>query len=301
MRRKSSPIAGVRTTGRNSWTRRKLLRAGLAGACAAAPALSRAQGTATFGVTPVFLESDAKLLAAIEGYLSRATGRRVQCVKRRSYQEISSLLLSGQLDAAWICGFPYVQFRENLELVAVPLYHKQPLYQSYLIVHDPHRATAAADIRGDVHAFSDPDSNSGWLVTRHWLATMNETPAGFFARHFFTYGHRNVIRAVSAGLAQSGSVDGYVWDVMKELEPSLVAGTRVIRKSELLGFPPVCCNRLAAGSPLTAALRKALVSMREDTEGRAILALLRLDGFAEAASSLFDGIAEKWRIVRQAG
>jgi phosphonate transport system substrate-binding protein len=284
------------------WSRRRAIAAGAASLCAgAAPAPVRAAPPVTFGVTPVFLESDVKLLAAIEAYLGRAVGRAVHCIRRRSYQEISALLLSGQLDAAWICGFPYVQFRDRLELVAVPLYHNRPYYQSYLIVHRTHRAQRPTDLRGDVHAFSDPDSNSGWLVTRHWLATMNETPTSFFARHFFTYGHRNVIRAVSAGLAQSGSVDGYVWDVVKELEPSLVHRTRVVRRSEWLGFPPVCCNRGVAGAPLTLAIRKALASMHEDAEGRGILSLLKLDGFAATDVSVFDGIAEKWRVVQLAG
>ncbi len=67
-----------------------------------------------------------------------------------------------------------------------------------------------------------PDSNSGFLVTRALLAENRFLPGGFFSRTFFTYGHRNVIRAVASGLAQSGSVDGYVWEVMREIEPELV-------------------------------------------------------------------------------
>jgi phosphonate transport system substrate-binding protein len=94
------------------------------------------------------------------------------------------MLLTGQLDAAWICGFPYVQYR--LALVAVPLYRHQPLCQSYLIVNRDNEAREAA---GDVHAFSDPDSNSGFLVTRALLAEMEQSPERFFHQSFYTYGH----------------------------------------------------------------------------------------------------------------
>ena len=39
----------------------------------------------------------------------------------------------------------------------------------------------------------------------------------------------------------SGSVDGYVYEVMRETEPDLIAPTKVIQQSELLGFPPIAC------------------------------------------------------------
>jgi phosphonate transport system substrate-binding protein len=61
-----------------------------------------------FGLTPVFLTSDFELLDRLRAYLESATGVPVRLITRRTYQEITSLLLSGQLDAAWICGFPFV-------------------------------------------------------------------------------------------------------------------------------------------------------------------------------------------------
>jgi phosphonate transport system substrate-binding protein len=110
-----------------------------AGAAAAGgPDVLAATGDAAlrFGLTPVFLDSDTDLLAALERYLSSGLERPVVLIKRRTYQEITTLLMTGQLDAAWICGFPYVQFRSQLALVAVPLYRSQPFYQSYVIVPD---------------------------------------------------------------------------------------------------------------------------------------------------------------------
>ncbi|TIP59896.1 PhnD/SsuA/transferrin family substrate-binding protein, partial [Mesorhizobium sp.] len=84
---------------------------------------------------------------------------------------------------------------------------------------------------------------------------------------FFTYGHRNVIRAVASGLAQSGSVDGYVYEVMRETEPDLVKQTRIVRKSEWLGFPPIASPKSVANDRRVKALRQALISMKDDAEG----------------------------------
>jgi phosphonate transport system substrate-binding protein len=129
-----------------------------------------------FGLTPVFLTNDLELLGRLQSYLQRATGYPVSLITRRTYQEITALLTSSQLDAAWICGYPYVAHRAELQLVAVPLWHHRPLYQSYLIVDRNRKGSGILDLKGDIHAFSDPDSNSGFLVTRAALAERGLRP-----------------------------------------------------------------------------------------------------------------------------
>ncbi len=254
-----------------------------------------------FGLTPVFLSSDIELLTQLRTYLSAALDRPVTLVMRRTYQEITALLLSGQLDAAWICGYPYIQYRERLSLLAVPVWRGRPLYQSYLIVDRAGEARDIAALRGQIHAFSDPDSNSGHLVTQAALAEQGETAAGFFRKTFFTYSHRNVVRAVASGLAESGSVDGYVWEVMSEIEPDLTGRTRVLWKSEWLGFPPIACAKALGETALAAAIRRALATMGADPAGRDVLDMLRLDGFTAGEPALFEGIARNYDLVRALG
>ena len=260
------------------------------------PAL--ASGTVSFGLTPVFLDSDLKLLAMLREYLARRLGRPIELVQRRTYQEITAMLLSGQLDAAWVCDDPYVQHESQLALLAVPLYRHEPLYQTYVIVNQASKAKTFDDIRRTVHAFSDPDSTSGFLVTRYLLALRRTTPAEFFRTSFFTYSHRNVVRAVSSGLAESGSIDGYVWDVMAEREPDLINKTRVIYRSERLGFPPIVGLQAARNTPLADALSRAFIDMSSDPLGRDILAILQLDGFTVATPELYRGTLDKWLVVK---
>lgn len=284
-------------------TRRGAMAIFAAGAASVAMAglVQAQQDSFKFGLTPVFLSNDLELLASLKSYLTKAIGEPVELVSRRTYQEITALLVSGQLHGAWICGYPYVQFKTDLNLVATPSWHGKPLYQSYLIAPADSQAERWEDLKGDIHAFSDPDSNSGYLVTRALLAENGLRPEGFFARHFYTYGHRNVIRAVGSGLAQSGSVDGYVWDVMRQIEPKLVDQTRIVRRSEWLGFPPVASPKARAEDPRIARLKEALTTMNRHEEGRKVLALLRLDGFVATEPTLFDSIAAKVEAVRRLG
>ncbi len=285
----------------NGPTRRDVLSTVVATAAAlSTPNLAvRAQGMQTirFGLTPVFLTNDIDLLEKLKRYLSVATGRNVELVQRRTYQEVTSLLISGAIDAAWICGFPFVKNREELSLIAVPVWNGKPLYQAYVIAGQDSRERSFKDLQGDIHAFSDPDSNSGFLVTRALLTSIGEKPETYFSKTFFTYGHRNVVRAVASGLADSGSVDGYVWEVMAKREPKLVGQTRVIRKSEWLGFPPVACRRQSIGQDNIKVLIEAFNKMDETNEGRFVLNLLGLDSFGTYPASLYDGIAEKVALV----
>ncbi len=166
-------------------TRRGLIAAAVSGAVFAPVALGAEEESFKFGLTPVFLSNDLELLGHLRSYLSARIGGRVELVTRRTYQEITALLVSGQIQSAWICGYPYVQFKADLDLVATPVWHGKPLYQSYLIASADRKADDWTGLKGDVHAFSDPDSNSGFLVTRALLAENRQLAGSFFARSFF--------------------------------------------------------------------------------------------------------------------
>jgi phosphonate transport system substrate-binding protein len=278
---------------------RRAIMCGIAVVAGTSAVLANGVPSFRLGLTPVFLDNNMPLLSLLQEYLSQQLDRLIVLVKRRTYREISMMLLSGQLDAAWICDFPYVQHQDRLTLLAVPLYRHQPFRQAYVIVNEASKARAFDDIRGTVHAFSDPDSTSGYLITRWLLALRGETPAEFFQNSFFTYSHRNIIRAIGSGLGESGSVDGYVWDVMNEREPALLDKTRIVFRSAPLGFPPVVALETSRNLPATQALAAALVGMTSDRLGREILSLLGLDGFTTASPELYESTADKWRLVRE--
>jgi phosphonate transport system substrate-binding protein len=273
-------------------TRRTFMLSSAMFLLATSNALSQSQTSTTirFGLTPVFLNDDIHLLSVIKNYLESATGYSVELVTRRTYQEVTSLLVSGQIDAAWICGYPFVKFQNELDLLAVPEWNGEPLYQSYLITKFDREASKLADLKGDIHAFSDPDSNSGYLVTKALLQENGLSAESFFKKTLFTYSHRNVIRAVASGLVQSGSVDGYVWEVIREIDPDLVAGTKIVRKSDWFGFPPIAVSKRFAQTKKVNALKLAFLSSSEAEAGRAMLDYLRLTGFVNAKPALYDSV-----------
>ncbi len=243
-----------------------------------------------FGLTPVFLDNQVAFLDRWRAWLEPRVGHRVTFVRRGTYREIVDALRNRELDFAWICGYPYARHAAELTLMAVPVFRGKPLYRSYLIV--PSRDTASRsmlDLRGKVFAFSDPDSNSGYLYPSFLLASTQDQPERYFRRSFFTWAHRSVVEAVARELADGGAVDGYVWETLARLQPQLTARTRVIHKSPEFGFPPLVAHPALARTDYLA-MRGALLQMNADAEGRVLLDRLNLDGFIPGNAKLFDGI-----------
>lgn len=277
-------------------SRRNLLKALTASfVLPASPA--RGQGPLLFGTTPVILDDQAGFLSRWQNYLEVRLHRPVRFVQRNTYREIMGLLLDDRLDCAWVCGYPYVRHQTRLDLLAVPVYQGQPRYRSYLIVPaSDHETHSIADLADKVFAYSDPDSNSGWLTPQVELKRLGVDPTHFFRKAFFTWGHRKVVEAVAAGLAQGGSVDGYIWDTLAKLHPELTAETRVAWRSELFGFPPLVIRKQSDSHEFQG-LREVLLHMGIDPRGRILLNDLNLDGFEAGAPALFASIDANWHYV----
>jgi phosphonate transport system substrate-binding protein len=244
----------------------------------------------SIGLTPVFLDDQMRFLESWRTYLETQLQRPVQFLQRGSYSEVLRLLRDGRVDFAWLCGFPYWRNRDWLKLVAVPVYQGQPLYRSYLI-HNAQQPPVAslAELRGKVFAYSDPDSNSGFLYPQYRLRTMQEDSRHFFGRSFFTWSHRKVVEAVAVQLATAGAVDGYVWDVLAQLHPALTGQTTIFERSPEFGFPPVVAAKTVDAATFEA-FQALLLGMQDDPEGQALLKTLAMDGFTRAEPELFASI-----------
>jgi len=285
------------------YLKRNLFLRGVGAACAA-PWVSRAATQPKqlrIGLTAVILADQAAFLARWADYLSQRLDARVTFVSRDQYQAVHDMLFNGQIDAAWTCGYPYVRFQSQLQLLAVPLYQGQPFYQSYLIrpAGGAVEVRGWADLRDKVFAYSDPLSNSGWLVAQGQFASAGIAQKDL-KRAFFTHGHRNVAEAVASHLADAGSIDGYVWETMLLQGMPAAKRTEVVWKSRLHGFPPLVANP-GAESAEVEALRRTLLGMSDDDAGRALLKSLNLDGFIAGQPSIYDSIRQLARSVPGSG
>jgi phosphonate transport system substrate-binding protein len=183
-------------------------------------------------------------------YIGNQLGRDVQLIQRKTYGEINELLGKGQIDLAFICSGPYVAGKEKygFELLATPEVQKSHFYQSYLIVNKARQFKDLEDLRGQVFAFTDPDSNTGKLVPT-----------------------------------------GLIWEYYHQKNPIFTSKTRIIRKSESYGIPPIVASSFLA-SDLKNRIRQVLFSMHGDPGGQKILNELMIDRFTPTQDEWYDSI-----------
>jgi len=257
-----------------------------------------ALGEVRIGVTPVLVEKHLDLNRQFVAYLGEKLGVATTLVQRSSYQEMSDLLEAGDLDVAFSCGLPYVidHQRFGLELLAAPEVYDGPIYYSYVIVAADGPFRSLEGLRGMRYAFSDPLSNSGWLVPTYELARRGTTPEAFFRKTIFTYSHSESIEAVAVKFVDGASVDSYVYDYLAVARPSLVARTRIVERSSAHPIPPLVVRAGVPGA-VKAQLRAALLEMDRDDRGRVILAGLRIKRFLPVSDGAFDGIRAMHRFV----
>ncbi len=203
------------------------------------------------------------------------------------------MLKTGSLDFAWICGFPFVHKRdpEFIKLLSVPIYNGKPLYNSYIIVHKDSPYQSLDDLKDKIFAYSDPESNSGFLYPQYLLLNKSSNKDTFFRHSFFTFNHAETVEAIAEQFADGGAVDSYIWDYMKEFRPEVTDKTRIINTSPAFGFPPIVA-RVGVDLEVVWRMKNAIMEMNDDPNGRKFLDGLKLDGFGEAPPNLFENIRQ---------
>ena len=226
-------------------------------------------------------------------YIGHKLGREIQFIQRKTYGEINELLVRGRIDLAFICSGPYVVGKEKdgFELLATPEVQNSHFYHSYLIVNKNSEFKDLADLRSHVFAFTDPDSNTGKLVPTYWLSLMNERPETFFSKTIYTYSHDNAILAVAKGLVDGAAVDGLIWEYYHRKNPVFTSETRIIRKSQPYGIPPLVASN-ALSVELKTRIRRELFDMHRDPQGRKIISELMIDRFVNPRDEWYDSIRE---------
>jgi len=226
-------------------------------------------------------------------------GRPTRLIAGESFEQLQS----GDVDFAFLCGYPYVRLKsENmpgLEAIAAPVvegdrYRGRPVYFSDVIVSSDSSATSLEDLRGCTWAYNEPDSHSGYLVTLYRLLEMGES-AAFFSRWEQTGFHQRSIRLVAEGKVDASAIDSHVLAMELRERPELEARIRVI---DTLG--PSTIQPLVAMEAVEPRLRRTVTEIviaiaREQLEWGLV------ERFVAVEDSAYDDIRAMLKAVRSAG
>lgn len=222
-------------------------------------------------------------------YLAERLKRPVVLVQRKTYLEVNELLRNGTVHLALVCTGAFVIGNRDfgMDVVAVPRYQGKAQYYSLIIVRKESPIRNIMDLQGKRMALTDPLSNSGYFYPMFLIREMGKDPNQFFSRMLFTYSHDSSMQAVLEGIADVAAVDSLIFDHEVAQNGRLSSALRVIHKSPPFGINPVVASRKTPRS-LVEDVRRILLGMDEDVEGRSILNLLRIEDFIEPPERMYE-------------
>ena len=94
---------------------------------------------------------------------------------------------------------------------------------------------------------------------------------------------------MARGLVDGAAVDGLIWEYYHRKNPVFTSETRIIRKSEPYGIPPLVASK-ALSFEIKTRIRKALFEMHQDPRGKKIIGELMIDRFVNPRDEWYDSI-----------
>jgi phosphonate transport system substrate-binding protein len=239
--------------------------------------------------------STEPIVAAVTHYLSSKRGLPAEAVEDISWQERYEQVKDGRMDVAWICGSYYTQLSSGpnhaVELLAAPImsharYRGEPVYFSDVIVRKDSSFQTFADLRGAALAYNEPGSFSGYWAMRHHLAQLGELD-GYFGRLVQSGGHVNSLQMILSGEVETAAIDSMVLIAELQENPDLAPKFRVVETLGPNPIPPWVVRR-SLPKAQKAQLRRALLSLNEDEDGRKLLQTHQLRGFTAVPDAHYD-------------
>ncbi len=261
---------------------------------------SMALASHAFVVSGVVVNSgNAQRLERFVRVLSESADYPMHVVYASSYTELSNILRDDPDSVGWACGAPFVEDHETYgqQLVAVPLFRGKPLYHSLIITRRGRKEKRLADFKGDVLAYSDIRSNSGFVSPDYALHEQNIDIYHYFRLLINAGSHERSIEAVLSGLADVAAVDEYVWVEYVQAHPDAARKLKVLQSMGPYPFTPIVAGP-KVDTGVMKRLQVALTGMKPGARGGVAISNLGLDGFVTEPASFYRPIAKMLDAIR---
>ncbi|QDX94384.1 phosphate/phosphite/phosphonate ABC transporter substrate-binding protein [Brevibacillus laterosporus] len=237
----------------------------------------------------------------IADYLGEKLNRPAILIQRKSYNELSMLMMNGGADIALLSSGAYLTYKqvEGLEAIAMQERMGVPYYYGYLVVNRDSNITDINDLRGKSVAITDPTSYSSYIFVSERLAEFGETPEHFFGSYVYTYNHENSLKAVINRVVDAAAVNSLVYEQAKLKDPELADSLQIISKSEPTGTGPVVISSSLSDEEKKV-IKEIFLSMHEEETIKPALQGLCIDRFVPFDPQLYD-IAYNARSYKRGG
>lgn len=255
--------------------------------------------TQTLKIISIQSPNAAESCRQIAHHVGQRLGVATEFINDVSWQERDHMLESGAADIGWICGLPYVlkakNFPGQFELIAAPVmqrarYQQRPVYFSDVVVRRDSQFQGFDDLRGTRWAYNEPNSQSGYNITRYHLAQLGEVDH-FFERVLQAGSHLNALELILQGEIEAAAIDSTVLEQVAVDRPDLLSQLRVVDTLGPSPIPPWVINTKVP-TRLREAIKRVFWTMHMTAEGRDALAAGQIDRMVGVTDQDYDKIRE---------
>lgn len=242
------------------------------------------------------------IVAGVADYLEHHLKVPARFVRDLPWPEREQLLLVGEIQIGWICGYPYVrevvQDPSPFELLVAPVmmaprYEMRPIYFSDVIVHRASGFHRFEDLRGASWAYNEPGSHSGYHLTRYHLASIGET--GEFFREVVAAGsHQAALEMILQRRVEASAIDSTVLEIELVNRPRIGEEIRIVETLGPSPIPPFVIGRQTP-TKLREQIRTLLLEMHHDRAGGETLSAGLISHFVKVKDKDYDPIREMAR------
>lgn len=244
----------------------------------------------------------------VANYLAKKLEISVDFVVDISWEERDIKIDKGEIEIGWICGLPYINKfdrpNSQIELLAAPVmtgerYQDKPIYFSDVVVRLDSAFFSFKDLRGTKWAYNEPNSQSGYNITRYHLAVIGE-PKNFFGKVIKTGSHQRALKLIRQGRVDAAAIDSTVLETEFRNSPEIRDDIRIL---EALGPSPIPPYVISTQVPkiLREQIRDLITHMHQDNEGSSNLQEVEIARFEIVSDSDYDIIREMVKFADNQG
>ncbi|MEM8863347.1 MAG: PhnD/SsuA/transferrin family substrate-binding protein, partial [Chloroflexota bacterium] len=243
---------------------------------------------------------------AISEYVQARLGIETEFIENASWQDRDKMINRGFAQVGWVCGLPYVlkqeAYPDQFELIAAPVmehqrYQHRPVYYSDVVVRYDSNLQTFGDLKGKRWAYNEPNSQSGYNITRYHLAVLREE-IGYFGNVIEAGSHLNAVDMILNGEIDAAAIDSTVLELAYEERPELRQDLRVV---DVLGpspIPPWIINT-SVPRDVRDAIKRVFWTMHMTADGQDILSKWQIERLAPVSDADYDPIRRMAKIAEK--
>ncbi len=236
----------------------------------------------------------------LSNYLAEKIGMKSIFISGLSYNQVDNLFLSNQVDIGFLCNTHFARRKNKVkfEAVAAPVIagYGKPKFQLYYIVRKDSNINSIDDLKGKTVDLADRLSTTA-IYAEYLLEERGETINSFFRKAIYSGSHDMTIELVANKMVDAGVVDGHIWDYHDRVDPRRTSKTKIIYRSQDFTIPPVVVAA-TLDQDTKRNVKKALLAMGGDSEGRRILGRLHIEKFVDIKGGDYEDVLRIYNRLR---